>query len=148
MSGWERRLLILEILISYLPCTLMLVMGAMLPMQVMFLVSDSLHWEGPALVLISVPCGIVGLCSLPFVVSLLFAGSERIERPIPVLGAVFAGAVPLLLRSGTISGKAAKRSTICSCAFAPENPCSNSCRTSPVVTTCSPVSSARTSALT
>ena len=90
MRGWGRWLLIIEILVSFLPCTLILIMGAaMLPMQVVWLFQESLHWEGSALVLISVPCGIVGLCTLLFVVSLLFAGSEKIENPISVLGRTF-----------------------------------------------------------
>lgn len=97
MRGLPRQLLILEILICFLPATLMLLLGlTMLPMQVAFLAQDSLYWEGSVLVLVAVACGLVGLASLFSVVSALFAGRERIERPVPVLGGVVIGAAPLV----------------------------------------------------
>ena len=99
MQGLARQLLVLELLICFLPCTLMLLVGAvMLPMQVAFLFQDSLHWEGGVLILLAVPSGIIGLCALFFVVSSLFAGRERFENPVPVLGGVLIGAAPLLLQ--------------------------------------------------
>lgn len=100
MRGWARWLLSLEIAVCFLPCAAMLLMGTvMLPMQVVWLFDESsLDWEGAALVLIAVPCGVIGLCTLLFVVSLLFAGRERIEKPVPVLGGVLAGTAPLLLQ--------------------------------------------------
>jgi hypothetical protein len=98
MRSWPRWLLIVEILVCFLPCSVLLLVGAMmLPMNVLHLFREPLDWEGAAYVLIAVPCGIVGLCTLLFVVSRLLGGSEKIERPVPVLGGVIAGSVPLLL---------------------------------------------------
>lgn len=97
MRGWARSLLLVEILVCFLPCALLLLMGAvMLPMQVVFLFEEPLNWEGAAEVVLSVACGVIGLCALFFVVSRLLSGSERIEKPVPVLGGVLIGAAPLL----------------------------------------------------
>ena len=99
MRGLARQLLAFEILICFLPISLMLLIGAVtLPMQFVFLSQNSLYWEGGVLTIVAVACGIAGLCSLISVVSALFAGREKIERPVPVLGGVVLGAAPLLLQ--------------------------------------------------
>lgn len=100
MRSSTRRWLIIELLVCFLPCTLMLLLGAtILPLQVASMPWASLNWEGPVLVFFSVVCGTIGLVTLLFVVSLLFNGREKIERPVPVLGGVLAGAAPLLLQA-------------------------------------------------
>jgi hypothetical protein len=97
MRGLARQLLAFEILICFLPNSLLLLVGmVLLPMQVRFRLQNSLYWEGSVLTIAMVACGIAGLCSLVSVVSALFAGRERIESPVPVLGGVVLGAAPLL----------------------------------------------------
>ena len=99
MRGLARQLLAFEILICFLPISLMLLVGAVtLPMQLVFLSQNSLYWEGGVLTIVAVACGITGLCSLISVVSALFAGRDRIEKPVPVLAGVVLGAAPLLLQ--------------------------------------------------
>jgi hypothetical protein len=69
MRGWIRSLLLVEIFVCFLPCTLLLLMGAtMLPMQVIWLFEEPLNWEGVAMMLFSVAGGIVGLVALVFVI--------------------------------------------------------------------------------
>lgn len=99
MRGLARQLLAFEVLICFLPCSLMLLLGTiMLPMQVSFLAQNSLYWEGGMFLIIAVACGVVGLYSLVSVVSALFAGREKIEKPVPVLGGVVIGVAPLAVQ--------------------------------------------------
>jgi hypothetical protein len=98
MRGWVRSLLLVEIFVCFLPCTLLLLIGAtMLPMQVIWLFEEPLNWEGVAMMLFSVAGGIVGLVALVFVISRLLWSGERFERPVPVLGGILAGIASLLL---------------------------------------------------
>ncbi len=99
MRGWTKRLLTVELLVCFLPSALLLLVGAtMLPMQIVWLFQEPLHWQGGAWVASSVVCGTVGVCTLSFVVSRLFAARERIERPAPVLAGVLLGTAPLLFQ--------------------------------------------------
>lgn len=98
MRGWVRSLLLVEIFVCFLPCTLLLLVGAtMLPMQVIWLFEEPLNWEGVAMMLFSVAGGIIGLVALVFVISRLLGSGERFERPVPVLGGILAGIASLLL---------------------------------------------------
>jgi hypothetical protein len=98
MRGWARSLLLVEVFVCFLPCTLLLLMGAtMLPMQLIWLFEEPLNWESVAMMLFSVVGGIIGLVALIFVISRLMGSGERFERPIPILGGILAGIAALLL---------------------------------------------------
>jgi hypothetical protein len=98
MRGWARWLLLVEIFVCFAPCTLMLLVGAMMvPMQLFFLFREPLDWLGVTWVLFSVAGGSVGLLTLIFVVSRLLGSRENFERPVAMLGGILAGLAPLLL---------------------------------------------------
>jgi hypothetical protein len=101
MYSWRRWLFGAELLVCFLPCSLLLLVGAaMLPPQVVWSFREPLDWEGAAWMLFSVPCGIVGLCTLFIVIARLSGGSDRFEQPVAVLAGVLGGAAPLLLQLG------------------------------------------------
>jgi hypothetical protein len=98
MRGWARWLLLVEILVCFLPCTLLLAVGiVMVPAQLFFLFREPLDWQGSAWLLFSVAGGSVGLFTLIIVVSRLLGSRERFEKPVLVLGCILAGIAPLFL---------------------------------------------------
>jgi hypothetical protein len=97
MRGSAREWLIAEIVVCFGPCALMLFMGMIfLPSSVAAMFREPLDWEGSVSLILLVVCGVVGLGTLVFVISQLFDGQEKFERPALVLGGVLAGAAPLL----------------------------------------------------
>jgi hypothetical protein len=97
MRGSAREWLIAEIVVCFGPCALMLFMGLFfLPFDVAVIFREPLDWEGSVSSILLVVCGVVGLGTLVFVISQLFDGREKFERPVLVLGGVLAGAAPLL----------------------------------------------------
>lgn len=93
-----RSLLILEMLICFLPCSLVLLAGViMFPKELLLLFQRPLGFEGPLRLVLSVPCGLIGLWALYRVVSALLDNKQGIEQPARTLGCVVLGLLPLIL---------------------------------------------------
>lgn len=95
MRNPARSLLILEILICFLPCSLLLLAGViMFSKELLLLFQRPLGLEGPLRLVLSVPCGLIGLWALYRVVSALLDGKQSIEHPARTLGCVVLGSLP------------------------------------------------------
>lgn len=105
MRNSARSLLILEVLICFLPSSLVLLAGVfMFPKELLLLLQRPLSLEGPLRLVLSVPCGLIGLWTLYRVVSALLEGKPSIEHPARTLGGVALGSLPLALQfSATVS---------------------------------------------
>lgn len=100
MRNPARSLLILEILICFLPCSLVLLVGViMFPKELLLLLflQRPLDFEGPLRLVLSVLCGLIGLWALYRVVSALLNGKQSIEHPARTMGCVVLGSLPLTL---------------------------------------------------
>ena len=99
MRDPARSLFILEILICFLPLSLLLLVGVvMFPGELMRLFQRPPEWNGSFGFVVSVMCGLIGLWTLYRVVSALLDGKQTIERPERALCGVALGALPLIIQ--------------------------------------------------
>jgi hypothetical protein len=97
MRNPARSLLILEIVICFLPCSAVLLAGVIMFPKELLLFQRPLGFDGPLRLVLSVPCGLIGLWTLYRVVSALLDGKQSIEHPARTLGCVVLGSLPLTL---------------------------------------------------
>ena len=96
MRNPARSLMILGVLICFLPCSLVLLAGViMFPKDLLLLFQRAPGFEGSLRLVLSVPCGLIGLWTLYRVVSALLDGKQSIEHPGRTLACVVLGSVPL-----------------------------------------------------
>jgi hypothetical protein len=96
MTRISRSLLIAEIFVCFAPVTALLSVGAvMVPFQFYAIALEPLLWEGPAGLVACVTAGLIGLCTLLFVLSRLLSKPRPFERPVRILIGVLIGAAPL-----------------------------------------------------
>jgi hypothetical protein len=75
MARSTKLLLTIEVVVSFTPILVPLLLGALLvPMQIYAISDEVLIWQGPATLVGSVVCGAIGLFTLVFVVAKLFLG--------------------------------------------------------------------------
>ena len=92
-----KALLIAEVVVCFVPLTLMLAVGAiMAPSQVAGFIDEPLEWEGPASFVGAVLCGIAGLSALTFVMARLLGGHVAVKRPTPIATGIWLGVTPIL----------------------------------------------------
>jgi hypothetical protein len=97
MARLSRVLLTIEVIVCFAPLLLMLVVGALLiPMQVLGISDEPLIWQGPATLIGSVVCGVIGLFTLIFVLANLFLGRSSIDKPALICTGVALGALPIV----------------------------------------------------
>ena len=99
MRAFLKTLLVLEVAVCFGPAILMLMIGALLiPIQVMVLFVEPVHWKGPVLLFGSVLCGAVGLGTLFLLLDRLCCalGTATIEKPWFVFAGAVVGVIPLI----------------------------------------------------
>ena len=94
-SAWLKALLLIEALVCFSPAAVILLIGAfMVPFQLAMLRAEPLLTGGPVYLISSVLAGFVGLGTLAYVLRSVLRGVP-IQLPIPVLGGVLVGLLPL-----------------------------------------------------
>lgn len=102
MRNPARALLILETLICFLPCSLVLLVGViMFPNELLLLFQRPLDFQGPLRLVLSVVCGLIGLWTLYRVVSALLDGKQGIKHPAWTLSCLVLGSLPLTFEFAT-----------------------------------------------
>jgi hypothetical protein len=97
MARLSRVLLTVEVIVCFAPMLLLLVVGALLiPMQIVGIGYEPLIWRGPATLIGSVVCGVIGLWALLLVLSNLFLGRNSINRPGFICTGIAVGALPIV----------------------------------------------------
>jgi len=99
MRTFVKTLLVLEVVVCFVPMTLMLTMGALLlPIQMIALVDEPLLWEGPAEVIGMVVSGTIGLATLVFLLAKILDASRpmKVKRPWLVIVGATIGVMSLL----------------------------------------------------
>jgi hypothetical protein len=94
-------LLVLEVLVCFTPMTLLWLSGAMLsPFVVAPYFAEPVRvpgfWQGPALLLGFVVCGLCGLSTLLYVVGKLLTRRLPVAKPVLVLAGAALGVLPIL----------------------------------------------------
>jgi hypothetical protein len=74
-----------------------LLAGVIMFPKELLLFQRPLGFDGPLRLVLSVPCGLIGLWTLYRVVSALLDGKQSIEHPAQTLGCVVLGSLPLTL---------------------------------------------------
>lgn len=73
----------------------------MFPKELLLLFQRPLGFEGPLRLVLSVPCGLIGLWALYRVSSALLDGKQSIEHPARTLSCVILGSLPLTIEFAT-----------------------------------------------
>jgi hypothetical protein len=94
-------LLVLEVLVCFTPMTLLWLTGAVLsPFLLLPYLAESrvepFFWQGPAMFLGFVGCGLFGLITLFYVLAKLFGKHRPVARPALVLAGAALGVLPIL----------------------------------------------------
>lgn len=97
LSRPQKIWLLIEVLICFGPMAIFLMLGiTLVPIQFDALHRQPLLWEGPASVIGSVFCGMVGLVTLIYFLGLLFTSGSRPSRPTLVCLGVALGLLPVI----------------------------------------------------